>query len=373
KPLWLLVIFVGPARHFWCISQRRPSEDLSTKFLPTVINLLRKLVEEGQRPASSDVHRNTSSPPKASRVIHDSVSNSGLSSIASSEISSAVTKRSELVKHLGELGLMSVVYYGRVPGKFYGSCSSGLCGDVRAVDGLCQRLLTPLLLNEDSVKECDSPGGITDSSFEDGVQCALVGGDSLWESTLDQYLKNNSFPYLKFYNFVSSGQQVVSIMVNNDLVILVNTRPQKSWKETLDLLCNLRGRRRGYWTLQCDTLAARLIVAANTLATTICYICARNIDKIVEMWSKNVTSKCEGKSYVDLLRDLMEKTVVLALATGQKRFSASLCKLVEKYAKILASQGLLKTAMEYMKLMGNEYFSPKLVILRDRIALLWER
>ena len=46
----------------------------------------------------------------------------------------------------------------------------------------------------------------------------------------------------------------------------------------------------------------------------------------------------------------MEKTIVLALATGQKQFSASLCKLVEKYAEILTSQGLLTTAMEYLKL-----------------------
>nr|GEX63864.1 hypothetical protein [Tanacetum cinerariifolium] len=65
-----------------------------------------------------------------------------------------------------------------------------------------------------SVKEGDSPGGITDSSFEDGVQHAM-------------YLNNNSYPYLK----------VVSAIVSNDLVILVNTRPLKSWKETLDLLC----------------------------------------------------------------------------------------------------------------------------------------
>ncbi|GKA91462.1 hypothetical protein Tco_0813332, partial [Tanacetum coccineum] len=50
-------------------------------------------------------------------------------------------------------------------------------GDVRAVDGLCQCLLTPFLLNEDSVKEGDSPGGITDSSFEDGVKRASVVGD----------------------------------------------------------------------------------------------------------------------------------------------------------------------------------------------------
>lgn len=64
----------------------------------------------------------------------------------------------------------------------------------------------------------------------------------------------------------------------------------------------------------------------------------------------------------------MEKTIVFALATGQKRFSASLCKLVEKYAEILASQGLLTTAMEYLNLLGTEELSTELTILRDRIA-----
>ena len=68
----------------------------------------------------------------------------------------------------------------------------------------------------------------------------------------------------------------------------------------------------------------------------------------------------------------MEKTIVLALATGQKRFSASLCKLVEKYAEILASQELLTTAMDYLKLLGSNELSSELVLLRDRIALTTE-
>uniref|UniRef100_A0A9I9E6R6 Uncharacterized protein n=1 Tax=Cucumis melo TaxID=3656 RepID=A0A9I9E6R6_CUCME len=46
----------------------------------------------------------------------------------------------------------------------------------------------------------------------------------------------------------------------------------------------------------------------------------------------------------------MEKTIVLALVTGQKRFSVTLCKLVEKYAEILASQGQLTMALEYIKI-----------------------
>ncbi|XP_071709504.1 protein transport protein SEC31 homolog B-like isoform X2 [Rutidosis leptorrhynchoides] len=236
---------------------------------------------------------------------------------------------------------------------------------------------------EEPTKEGDLQGDVT---FNDAVQCALVvgdykgavaqciaadkmadalviaqvGGSSLWETTRDQYLKKNRTPYLK----------VVAAMVNNDLVSLVNTRPLKSWKETLALLCTFAQREE--WTLLCDTLASRLVAAGNTLAATLCYICAGNIDKTVEIWSKNVTTEHKGESYVNLLQDLMEKTVVLALATGQKRFSASLCKLVERYAEILASQGLLTTAMEYLKLMGTEDLSPELVILRDRIAFSYE-
>ena len=65
----------------------------------------------------------------------------------------------------------------------------------------------------------------------------------------------------------------------------------------------------------------------------------------------------------------MEKTIVLAFATGHKQFSASLSKLVGNYAELLASQGLLTTAMEYLKLLGSEESSHELAILRDRIAL----
>ncbi|XP_050210185.1 protein transport protein SEC31 homolog B [Mercurialis annua] len=239
---------------------------------------------------------------------------------------------------------------------------------------------------EDTKQEPDGPEESTDSSFDDSIQCALVvgdykgavaqciaankmadalviahvGGTSLWESTRDQYLKMSRSPYLK----------IVSAMVNNDLMNLVNTRPLKYWKETLALLCTFAQNEE--WSLLCNSLASRLMTAGNTLAATLCFICAGNIDKTVEIWSRILTIEHEGKSYVELLQDLMEKTMVLALASGQKRFSASLCKLVEKYAEILASQGLLSTAMEYLKLLGTDELSPELKILRDRIALSTE-
>ncbi|GLJ29888.1 hypothetical protein SUGI_0590840 [Cryptomeria japonica] len=191
----------------------------------------------------------------------------------------------------------------------------------------------------------------------DALLIAHVGGSSLWEKTRDEYLRKSNCSYLK----------VVSAMVNNDLIGLVNSRPLKFWKETLALLCTYSQREE--WTVLCDTLASRLTTAGNTLAATLCYICAGNIEKTVEIWSESLTSEHDGRSFVDHLQDLMEKTVILALATGQKRVSPSLSKLVENYVELLSSQGLLSIALEYLKLLGSEESSYELAILRDRISL----
>ncbi|KAF2319665.1 hypothetical protein GH714_017905 [Hevea brasiliensis] len=220
---------------------------------------------------------------------------------------------------------------------------------------------------EEIKQEPDGLEESADPTFDDII--AHVGGSSLWENTRDQYLKMSRSPYLK----------IVSAMVNNDLMSLVNTRPLKYWKETLALcvhdvfiMMDNQFAQNEEWSLLCNSLAAKLMAAGNTLAATLCFICAGNIDKTVEIWSRNLTTEREGKSYVELLQDLMEKTIVLALASGQKQFSASLCKLVEKYAEILASQGLLSTAMEYLKLLGSDELSPELIILRDCISLSTE-
>ncbi|PWA39647.1 WD40/YVTN repeat-like-containing domain, Ancestral coatomer element 1, Sec16/Sec31 [Artemisia annua] len=242
---------------------------------------------------------------------------------------------------------------------------------------------------EEPIAEHDLQNGNDDSFFDDAIQRALVvgdykgavaqciaankmadalviaqiGGDSLWESTQVDNLKS-------FLDVLQLFHVVVAAMVNNDLASLVIIRPLKSWKETLALICTFS--QEDEWTSLCETLASRLVTAGNTLAASLCYICSGNIDRTVEMWSKKVTVGHEGKSCVDLLQDLMEKTMVLALAMRQQRLSASLCSLIEKYAEILASTGLLSTAMEYLKLVDTENASPELVILRDRIALLSE-
>ncbi|CAA0816578.1 Protein transport protein SEC31 homolog B [Striga hermonthica] len=239
----------------------------------------------------------------------------------------------------------------------------------------------------ESLQELSGQDESSSSSFDDAVQRALVVGDykgaialcisenrqadalviahvsgpALWESTRDQYLNASHSPYLKV---------VLSAMVNNDLMSIAKTRPLKSWKETLALFCTFA--QPDEWAQLCNTLAARLIAVNDTAAATLCYACARNIDKVVEIWSRNLGREHDESSYLDRLQDLMEKTIVFAVATGEKQFSSSLCKLIEKYAEILANQGLLSTAMEYLNLLGTEQLSTELMILRDRIALSTE-
>ena len=53
------------------------------------------------------------------------------------------------------------------------------------------------------------------------------------------------------------------------------------------------------------------MAAGNTLAATLCYICAGNIDKTVEIWSKSLATEHDGKSYVDLLQVIILLSNVL--------------------------------------------------------------
>ncbi|CAN6312709.1 unnamed protein product [Urochloa humidicola] len=234
---------------------------------------------------------------------------------------------------------------------------------------------------EQTLQETVEKSAISDPSVDASIQCALVtgdykgavnkcisanriadalviahaGGSTLWETTCINYIRNSTSPYLK----------VIHAVVSNDLKSLVGTCPLHSWKETLALLCTYAQGEE--WTVLCNTLASRLLSVGDRLATSLCYMCAGNIDKTVEIWSHNLKSH-GGTTYINLLQDLMEKIITLALATGCKRFSASVCKLVENYAELLADQGLLKTAMKYLELLGSDENSNELSMLKKRIA-----
>ncbi|KAG6544223.1 hypothetical protein Mapa_014326 [Marchantia paleacea] len=201
-----------------------------------------------------------------------------------------------------------------------------------------------------AVKHC-----MTANRMADALIIARLGEATLWEKTQNAYIKKTGRSYLK----------IMSAIVNHDLKGLVESRPLKAWKETLALLCTYAPFED--WTQLSDALAARLDAAGEIQAATLCYICSGNIEKVAEIWSRSLETINGGKVFVDSLQTLMEKVVILSLATGQKFISASLARLVKIYAELLVSQGLLVTAMEYLSLVPADQSSLELAILQDRI------
>lgn len=51
------------------------------------------------------------------------------------------------------------------------------------------------------------------------------------------------------------------------------------------------------WTSLCDALASHLLSSGFTLAATLCYICAGNVDKTVDIWLRGLEKDNAGKSY----------------------------------------------------------------------------
>ncbi|KAK1362827.1 Protein ROOT HAIR DEFECTIVE 3-like [Heracleum sosnowskyi] len=113
NPLWLLVIFVGYllTKALWVqldiSGEFRHGAlpgllSLSTKFLPTVMNLLKKLAEEGQVPTTSNNQRNPSlaakSFPSGSSDISSSASSEVISSENGTEYSSSAVRDKTHVK-----------------------------------------------------------------------------------------------------------------------------------------------------------------------------------------------------------------------------------------------------------------------------------
>ncbi|KAL3683229.1 hypothetical protein R1sor_001251 [Riccia sorocarpa] len=191
---------------------------------------------------------------------------------------------------------------------------------------------------------------ITADRMADALIIARLGESSLWEKTQNAYIRRTGRSYLK----------IMSSIVNHDLKGLVETRPLKAWKETLALLCTYAPFED--WTQLSDALAARLDTAGEIQAATLCYICSGNIEKVAEIWSRSLRTINGSKKFA-----LMEKVVVLSMATGQKCLSASLSRLVRIYAELLVSQGLLATAMEYLSLIPADQSSVELSILQDQI------
>lgn len=192
----------------------------------------------------------------------------------------------------------------------------------------------------------------------DAIILASLGGSDLLARTQYRYLKNND-------SFISN---LISAMVMADWSGVISQCTIDSWKEALvaalthsseqsALLCERLGER-----LQIESGGDQSIVKNSIL----CYICAGNIERIVDAWSS--VNGADAIDNSEKLQELVEIVVLLNKAMEHQGKKVGVfgkyAELLSKYATLLASQGSLDMALTYV---GTSQDDPHIVDLRERL------
>lgn len=193
----------------------------------------------------------------------------------------------------------------------------------------------------------------------DAIILASLGGSDLLARTQYRYLKSNE-------SFIAN---LISAMVMADWSGVISQCTIDSWKEALvaalthskdqsSLLCERLGER-----MQIESAGDSSIMENSIL----CYICAGNIERIVDAWSAiNGNDSLEDSVK---LQELVE--IVILLNKGMERHGQNIpvygkyAELLSKYASLLAAQGSLEIALTYV---GTSQDDPKIVELRERLS-----
>uniref|UniRef100_A0A8C9TAM8 Protein transport protein Sec31A n=1 Tax=Scleropages formosus TaxID=113540 RepID=A0A8C9TAM8_SCLFO len=197
---------------------------------------------------------------------------------------------------------------------------------------------------------------LSDGRFAEAILLSISGGEELLKKTQQRYLDKQK----------SSISVLISSVVNQNWAAVVQNCDLDSWKEALAIL--LTYARPEEFAQLCDTLGARLEhegVEKRCLQACLCYICSGNIEKLVQCWAQQ--KDCSSPL---ALEDLVEKVMILRKSIERLRGgevmtqSPVLADKLTHYANLLASQGSLAAAMNYLPASSNQ---PVIMMLRYRL------
>lgn len=122
-----------------------------------------------------------------------------------------------------------------------------------------------------------------------------------------------------------------------------------------------------------ELLGARLEVEGKgslSVNAQLCYICAGNLNKLVESWLATERTDTPVK-----LQHLVELVMLLIKAVEQQgrtvEISGKLAEVLSRYAAVLASQGNLTAALTYLR-NSHDVSSPVALTLLTK-ALMWAK
>ncbi|XP_034650172.1 LOW QUALITY PROTEIN: protein transport protein Sec31A [Drosophila subobscura] len=176
----------------------------------------------------------------------------------------------------------------------------------------------------------------------------------------------------------SELSHVISALVTRDWLDFVNRCTVESWKEAL--VAALKHSERKVVDI-CERLGDRLLnECANSVESTrnamLCYICAGSIDKLVSAWYQLKQLEQQSHSYklnTTELQDLAEVVMLMCKSLEQQGISVDLAGrfagFLTEYGGLLASQGALTAALQYITTLGGGATCENEVLhgLRDRI------
>ncbi|XP_071829619.1 protein transport protein Sec31A-like isoform X2 [Apostichopus japonicus] len=217
-------------------------------------------------------------------------------------------------------------------------------------DGLIsQSLLTGNF--EAAVEMC-----LHDNRLADAILLAIAGGPELLAKTQRKYFKKTK----------SNVSRLISSVVTKDLGDIVKSCEIENWKEALTALLTYSSAKE--FSTLCDTLAERLEMekdGALAREACLCYICSGNVDRLVACWSKLNKGDVSPLS----LQDIVEKVMILKKSVEVKKGETSdgpspnLAKKMSDYAQLLAAQGSLTTAVNYL----NNSQDQQILELKERL------
>ncbi|XP_035389249.1 protein transport protein Sec31A isoform X2 [Electrophorus electricus] len=202
------------------------------------------------------------------------------------------------------------------------------------MDGLISQAL--LVGNfEGAVELC-----LNDGRYAEAILLSISGGEELLKKTQQRYLNKQT----------NSISMLISSVVMQNWRDIVQGCELDNWKEALAALLTYANPED--FSALCDILGSRLEAVGtekSCLQACLCYICSGNIHKLVECWISQKDCSCPL-----MLEDLVEKVMVLQKSVERLRSSEVTVKssvLEDKliqYARVLASQGSLETALSYL-------------------------
>lgn len=205
--------------------------------------------------------------------------------------------------------------------------------------------------NFDMAVECCLASGL----LAEALLLAQCGGPELKAKTQAAFFEKQR----QEYSFLN----VLHAVIKNQLSEYVRNSDLSAWKETLALLSTY-GKSEEFPSL-CETLAGRLEEERNNKkAAALCYMCAANVARTIHFWVDELISANNrlGQLDVSALQDFVEKVVIFTHANPVDDLGEDCGRFFAEYATILANQGRLSSAANYLK--GD---STPIKVLADRI------